>query len=289
MITRGQLLELGFSPGSIKHRIGTGRLHAVWRGVYAVGRPQLTQHGLWMAAILRCGPSAMLSHESAAALWEIRPAAGGRIEVSVPEGGARIPRGIRVHRRSGLGTADMARRHGIPVTAPICALIDIATCLDRDELEAAINEADKRDLANPEELRAALDGFPRRRGCRALRETLDRPTFTVTDSVLERRFMPIAQRAGLPRPLTRQYVNGWRVDFYWPDLGLVVETDGLRYHRTPLQQERNHLRDQAHVAAGLTSLRFTRAQVMLQPSYVQERLATIGRRLRSHVLREPAV
>lgn len=71
-----------------------------------------------------------------------------------------------------------------------------------------------------------------------LRELLDRQTFTLTDSALERLFLPIARRAGLPPPLTGQLVNGFRVDFHWPALALVVETDGLRYHRTPAQQAR---------------------------------------------------
>ena len=186
-----------------------------------------------------------------------------------------------VHRRATLSAGEVERRHAIPVTTPSCTLIDIAAYLDRDQLDAAISEADKRDLTNPDELRSALDRLAYRRGSRALRKTLDRPVFSVTDSQLERRFLPIARRAGLSPPRAREYVNGWRVDFYWPDLGLVVETDGLRYHRTPRQQEKDRVRDQAHVAAGLTPLRFTRAQVTFQPGYVQETLATVALRLRA--------
>ncbi|MBA2792437.1 MAG: DUF559 domain-containing protein [Thermoleophilaceae bacterium] len=101
-----------------------------------------------------------------------------------------------------------------------------------------------------------------------LRSLLDLRTFTLTDSQLERRFKPIAKAAGLPPPLTQVPLNGYRVDFYWPDLGLVVETDGLRYHRTPAQQARAHLRAQAHSAAGLLPLRFTHGQVAYDRSYV---------------------
>jgi very-short-patch-repair endonuclease len=114
----------------------------------------------------------------------------------------------------------------------------------------------------------------------ALRETLDRRTFTLTDSELERRFLPLARQAGLPQPQTGRYVSGFKVDFYWPDLALVVETDGLRYHRTPAQQARNRMRDQAHVAAGLTPLRFTHAQVRFEPDHVRVTLAAVARRLR---------
>jgi very-short-patch-repair endonuclease len=173
----------------------------------------------------------------------------------------------------------MTSHKGIPVTSPICTLVDIAACADMDELEAAIGEADKRDLVHPEELRASLDGVIPRPGVGALRKVLDRRTFRLTDSALERRFLPLVRAAGLSAPQTGARVNGFKVDFYWPDLGLVVETDGLRYHRTPTQQARDRLRDQTHSAAGLTPLRFTHAQVRFEPDRVQATLAAVARTL----------
>jgi uncharacterized protein DUF559 len=246
-----------------------------------MGRPDLTIYGRWMAAVLSCGPEATLSHESAAALWEIRPMRNGKIHLSLPSASISRRANIVLHRRL-LAESDVAQRKGIPVTTPICTLIDLATRLDREQLEAAINEADKRELTDPEALRAALGEVSRRPGVGVLRRLLDRRTFTLTDSELERRFLPLAGKAGLPPPQTGHRVNGFKVDFYWPDLGLVVETDGLRYHRTPAQQARDRLRDQAHAAAGLTPLRFTRAQVRFEPSYVQATLAAVAHRLRAH-------
>src|SRR2546430_8162163 len=103
-----------------------------WRGVYAIGRPQLTVHGRWMAAVLSCGPEAVLSHESAAALWEIRPVRGDEIEVSVPATIAPRGRdGITVHRRTTLAARDVTLRGAIAVTTPICTLVDLATRLER--------------------------------------------------------------------------------------------------------------------------------------------------------------
>jgi very-short-patch-repair endonuclease len=121
--------------------------------------------------------------------------------------------------------------------------------------------------------------MPRRPGIAILREALDRRTFALTDSALERRFLPLARDAGLAQPQTGVRVNGFKVDFYWPDLGLVVETDGLRYHRTPAQQAADRRRDQVHTAAGLTTLRFTHAQVRYEPGFVRSTLAAIARRL----------
>lgn len=234
---------------------------------------RLNRHGVWMAAVLSCGDGAALSHESAGALLGIR-ADPGRIEVSTRTDRRRP--GIVIHRRADLA---VTRHHGIPVTPPIFTLVDLGARLPRDELEAAINAADKRDLVDPDTLRSALEKMSRRPGLRMLRETLDRRTFTLTDSGLERRFLPIARRVGLPLPETGQIVNGYKVDFYWPDLGLVVETDGLQYHRTPAQQVKDRLRDQAHTAAGLTPLRFTRAQVRYEPGHVEETLAAVAHRL----------
>ena len=262
----------------IKHRIATGRLHPVRRGVYAVGRPQLTRHGEWIAAVLSCGPDAVLSHESAAALWAIRVERHPLIEVSTRHV-ARRQRGVRVHRRAALKSSDLTRHQGIPVTSVTTTLLDLAAKLPPHQLEAAANDADKCGLIDPDALRSAVVGMPGRRGAPAMRRVLDRRTFTLTDSELERRFLPLARRAGLPLPQTGRRVNGFKVDFYWPDLGLVVETDGLRYHRTPAQQATDRLRDQRHAAAGLTPLRFTHAQVTYESDHVVAVLSAVAHRL----------
>lgn len=233
---------------------------------------------MWTAAVLSCGAEAILSHETAATLWGIRPLSGRTIEVSVPVARRPRRRGILVHRRIGLDGEDLATHRGIPVTGAVCTLIDLAPRLPSRQLEAAVNEADKLDLVNPEALREELDARRGRPGVAVLRELLDRETFTLTDSELERLFLRIAQRAGLPPPLTGRRVNGFKVDFHWPDLCLVVETDGLRYHRTAAQQARDRLRDQAHLAADLRPLRFTHAQVKFEPAYVEETLTAVVRR-----------
>lgn len=275
VISRAQLLELGFSPKAIEHRIRCGRLHPVARGVYAVGRPDLTQHGRWMAAVLACGPGAVLSHGSAAALWGIAPWRGAT-HVSVAAG--RQPEGVRAHRRA-LTDIEMTRRQGIPVTSPALTLIDLATQLSRERLERAIDQADALNVITVRALREALRSAPRHPGLKVLRSVIDARTFTLTDSVLERLFLPLAQQAGLPQPLTRHHVSGFKVDFAWPDLKLVVETDSLRYHRTPAQQARDRVRDHAHLAAGLTPVRFTHAQVRFEPGHVVKTLSALARTL----------
>jgi hypothetical protein len=270
VVTRAQLLEHGLSAQAIKRRIANGRLHHVYRGVYAVGRPELGRLGRWMAAVLACGLGAALSDTSAAALWEIGVETTKGVEVSVPARAFRRRPGIVVHRRT---TLDTTVERGIPVTTVPATLSALATRLETADLERAINEADKRNLITPTGLRAAIEGDPQ---SAALRRILDRRTFVLTDSELERRFLPIAAQAGLPPPKTGVRLNGFKVDFYWPDLGLVVETDGLRYHRTPAEQARDRLRDQAHTAVGLTTLRFTHEQVRYASDHVRRTLAAVA-------------
>jgi very-short-patch-repair endonuclease len=268
VITRAQLLSLGFSSKAIRHRVMRGRLHAVGSGLYAVGRPQLTREGQWMAAVLACGEGAVLSHRSAAALWGFGTERRGVIDVSVGRHCSLRRPGIRVHSRPSLAAGEIGSHLNIPLTQPVRTLIDVAIELPRNRLERAVNEADKRDLIDPESLRAALDDHTGEPGVRPLRELLDRHAFRLSDSDLEVRFRAIAREAGLPTPLTKQWVNAFEVDFFWPDLGLVVETDGLRYHRTASAQSRDVLRGQTHTAAGLTALRFSHYQVRYAPNHV---------------------
>jgi very-short-patch-repair endonuclease len=279
VVTRRQLLDLGVTKSGISHRLRMGRLRPLHRGVFIVGGREVGGLERWMAAVLACGPGSLLSHQSAAELWGIRKPAGGPIEVSVPATARHRPRGIRVHRRSGLTDLDRAIRSGIPVTNPSRTLADLAGSLSPEQLEAAINEADKLDRIDPIRLRETLEQLRGQRGAGTVLRVLDRRTFRLTDSELERRFLRLVRSAGLAMPQTGVRVNGFRVDFFWPELGLVVETDGLRYHRTPAQQAKDRRRDQVHTAAGLTTLRFTHAQIRFEAADVEGLLIAVVERL----------
>ncbi|HXF32812.1 MAG TPA: type IV toxin-antitoxin system AbiEi family antitoxin domain-containing protein [Solirubrobacterales bacterium] len=277
VLTRADLLRLGFSTKGLKHRVATGRLHPIAAGVYAVGRRELTPHGRWMAAVLACGDGAMLSHRSAAELWGIGYEERGRTDVTIRRRSRLERRGLKVRSRPSLDATSLTRRHGIPVTHPVQTLIDLATELRPLHLERAVNEADKLDLVDPETLRRELDGHSGEPGVKALRTLLDRHTFRLSDSDLEVLFRPLALAAHLPVPLTKQWVLGYEVDFWFPDHALIVETDGLRYHRTPAQQARAAKRDQVHTSSGLRVLRFTHWQIAYEADEVTDTL----RRLRA--------
>jgi len=278
VVTRAQLLALGYTPDAIKHRLRTGRLFALWPGVYAVGRRRVSRLGMWKAATLVCGPYSALCGESGAALVDLRSREGRRIEVAVPQGVVRSRRGIKLCRCRDLAD-HVTEVSGIPVCSTPLLLVQLSARLGRDSLEAAINRADKLDLIDPEALRTAIEALRGRPGVAQLRSILDRATFRLSDSKLERLFRPLVRRAGLPQPEMGETINGYDVDFWWPELNFVVETDGLRYHRTALTQTRDLRRDHAHERAGTWHLRFSHAQIAFEPSYVEEQLVIKKRQI----------
>src|SRR3954454_7957383 len=265
VVTRVQLLALGFTRNEIEHRIESGRLPPIWPGIYAVDRPDLTQEGRFSAAVLACGAGAVLSHLSAAILWGLIRVRARMIEVSVPLNRNPRRKGIKVHRRK---IIDPTRHKGIPVTTPTQTLLDVALRLNGEQYERAVNEAANKDLIDPEELRAALETLGSQPGIRPLRRLLDRDTYVVTDTELEQRFVPIARRAALPKPEAQAHLNGRRVDFYFRELGIVVEANSLRFHRTASQQANDARRSQAHIKAGLLPIPFTHHQITHDPTYV---------------------
>ncbi len=249
------------------------------RGVYAVGRPRkLGRHGELTAAVLASGPAAQLSHRSGAELWGIGSRHGGPIEIAVPASSLRRRPGIRLHRRADLAAPRFV--HRIPVGDPITILIDLAACsVSDEELEDAVNEADRRELVPTPRLRSALEEVPRRPGVGRLKRLLDAQTFSRSETALERRFLPIAWAAGLPAPSAQERLGRYRVDFFWPALGLVVEADSLRHHRTASEQATDLERDQAHARRGLRTLRFNHLQIFRRPAYVRSVLEDAVRHL----------
>jgi predicted transcriptional regulator of viral defense system len=278
VLARRQLLALGFSSREIERRIQRGRLYPVARGVYSVGTKALSPKGRWMAAVLACGKSACLSHRSAGALYGICEERNGVVEVSVRRRGKIERPGIRVRSRPSLPSQDVGTLHRIPITSPVQTLIDLSTELPTKHLARAVNEADKLEVILADDLRLQLDAYAGVPGAKRLAALLDKDTFVLTQEELERLFLPIAREVGLPLPVTGEIVNGFEVDFFWPELKLVVETDGLRYHRTPAAQAKDARRDQAHTAAGYARLRFTHWQVKYERPYVKRILGETASR-----------
>lgn len=276
VVTRRQLLRIGYTPEAIDYRIEIGRLRPIHEGVFAVLRPDIVREGYFMAAVLACGDTAALTHDSGGELWEIRPRIAGAIHVSVLRGHPRRA-GIKVHRRTSMETTT---HKGIVVTTPACTIVDLAPRLSDTRLERCVNEAVNRGLTDPERLRGEVGAMPRRFGARKVIALLERDLFVVTDTILEQKLLRILRKAGLPLPKTQVRLPGGRVDFYWPEFKLVVEADSLRFHRTPSQQRTDLVRDQVNFAdAEIHTLRFSHWQICNEPDYVARILTAAIRRL----------
>ena len=275
-VSRRQLVALGLSSKAIEWALERGRLYRTeWRGVYALGRPERTRYARWMGAVLAYGDGAVLSHDTAGALWRIWKPRDHTIHLALPAvKRGRERRGVTVRRRA-LRACDTTREWGIPITTPLRTVVDLAATCDRRDAERLINHADARNLLKADTLAESLRDMRGQPGVPLLEEVLAPSTFVLTDSELERLFLPLARRAGLPKPRSQRKLGPYRVDFHWPDLNLVVEVDSLRYHRTHAQQAEDRARDHAHLLAERLYPRFTYHQIAHDPEYVVEVLAKV--------------
>jgi very-short-patch-repair endonuclease len=245
VVTTAQLRAVGLLPSRVADRLAAGRLHRIHRGVHAVGHPNISNEGRWMAAVLACGESAVLSHRSAAALWRIGPVTQ-LTEVTVPSSSGRAGRkGILLHRSRTLSPTDVTRRAGIPVTKPARTLADLRRVLSREQFARALREAEYLKLSIGDALK---------------------PDRTRTD--LEGLFLSLARRHRLPQPEVNVRVDRYHVDFLWGKEGLIVEVDGWASHRTRSAFETDRARDARLSVLGFTVLRFTWRQVEDHPRAV---------------------
>jgi very-short-patch-repair endonuclease len=272
VIALRQLEGVGLGRRGVSKRASRGRLHRIHRGIYAVGHRGLSLHGRFMAAVLACGPGAVLSHTSAAVLWELLKPIDGPVHVTVPTYSGRSKRqDIHLHRSPSLhshrepspspsypkqeggrgGRLLTTHRHNIPVTTVARTLEDLRAT----------------DLLPPRLLRRATRQAELR-GYRLGHLTTDR-----TRSDLETLFLAIVHHHRLPHPEVNVKLGRWTVDFLWRDERLVVETDFWTYHRGSVSFEDDHARDLDLRSAGFTVLRYDDTQLESEPGRVAEDVA----------------
>jgi predicted transcriptional regulator of viral defense system len=274
----GQLRDVGLTARAVQKRAAAGRLHRVYRGVYSlVPVGLLSREGHWMAAVLACGPGAVLSHRSAAALLGLRPTKRARIDVTVPRRSAREHPRIEVHRSTTLTAADTERESNIPCTTVARTQLDLADVIGRRPLERAFDQAEALEVFDLRALEDQLARNPYRRGAHVVRSVLAEhyAGSTPTWSEFEERFLAFARTAGLPRP----EVNYWivlddgspaiRADFAWPAQRVIVETDGRRTHGTRQAFERDRRNDLRLAAARWRPVRVTWRRLDEEPALVE--------------------
>lgn len=275
VISVRQLRALGLDRSAVDRRLVSGHLHRLHHGVYAVGHRSLTKHGRYLAAVLACGPRAVLSHRSAADLLGIRRTASPRIAVTVPRSGVGVP-GVEVHRSSILTPAVVTECDGIPVTSVARTLLDLAAVLFPRQLAQAVDQAERLQLFDLGAVEEALSRARGRRGARALREAIAAWRPRDIRSELEQRFAELTDRAPFERPQFNVLVEGERgrhvVDALWPAQRLVVQLDGFAYHRTRRDRERDAQIDGDLELAGYMVRRLTWDDVTVRQALTLRRL-----------------
>ncbi|MGN6869747.1 MAG: type IV toxin-antitoxin system AbiEi family antitoxin domain-containing protein [Solirubrobacteraceae bacterium] len=274
VIALHQLMEFGLSARAVQDRAATGRLHRIHHGVYSlVPRELLKWEGLYMAAVLACGPGAVLSHRSAARLHGLRNYGYYRVEVTVPKRSTRTHSGVAVHRSTTLTQADVTVINNIPTTTVARTLFDIAEHITPRQLERAFDQADIMQALDLNEIRDQLARNPTRPAAKAVNHLLKTHYIgsTPTDNDFEDAFLALTRSLGLPDPTPQFYIDPQdgdppiRADFAWPADKIVVETDGQRTHGTRGAFESDRRRDQRLTAAGWTVIRTTWRQLTQRP------------------------
>jgi very-short-patch-repair endonuclease len=270
VISHAQLTALGIGASAIDRRVRAGRLHRVFRGVFAVGHPLIRADGRRWAALLACGDGAVVSHRSAADAWGIRASASPTVDITVGRGGRARRQGIRLHTTHELGADEVTRQAGLPITTPPRTLLDLAaTRLPADQLAKALDKAHRLRLIDFAELRTLLARYPRRPGTHSLNAQLSRYRGAVdTRSELEDLVNKLCDDHDLPSPNINCVVEGKVRDFAWPARRLVVEADSFGFHSSPDALNDDRERDVLLTLAGWTPLRFTYEQVNERPGYV---------------------
>jgi very-short-patch-repair endonuclease len=288
VITYWQLRDLGLSKAAIARLVDAGRLHRLYRAVYAVGHTALTRKGQLMAAVLACGMGAVLSHRSAAERWHIAAADASTVDVTVPRRTLKGQPGLRLHLVRDLHRHDWLIRDRLPVTTPERTLLDLAEVLPERQLRRAAQEAARMRRFNQRAIKDLLDRSPGRRGQRQLRMLLsDAAIEPRSRSELEDRFHQLVKEANLEAPESNAKLLGYRVDALWRREKIVVELDGFQDHGTRERFETDREPDAALQLAGFKVLRFTDRMLARQPGRVKRILCEAGVPTRASARRSP--
>ena len=272
-MARWQLLDLGARQGLIAGRLAAGVWVAVHQGVYCVGPRRNDPVSRAAAAVLACGPGAVLSHTSAASLWGLLGRWTFPLEVTTEV--KRTRPGITTHRCLLLNRSDNSLQAGVRVTAPARTLLDIAPRLPPKQLTRTVNNALREHTLRQAALQDVLDRNPRHPGTKLLTPFLDLPGGNPTNSRLEDEFLPFLAKYGLPTPLINHPLNGYVVDVYFPEQRLIVELDGWDFHKDRRAFETDRERDAHQLAYGIRTVRITEERVTANPDREAARLRQI--------------
>ena len=283
--SRTQAIEAGLHPSTIERRVRTGEWVAVDHGVYRVAGTPASWRQRIMAACL-AGP-AVASHRSAAALWSFVGCEQDIVEVTALRHRRRHSADVVWHESHHLDPVDVSELEGIPVTRPLRTVLDLGVVVGTDRLEELVDDGLRRGWFSTtavwqrwERLGGAL-----RPGGRVVRAVLERKASgeRPVGSILETRFRQVLRRAGLPDPVAQFEVHDGeelvaRVDFAYPEFGVVIEVDGEERHTGRSPRKRDARRDRRLMALGFRPLRFDWDDVHRHPHGVARDVRAVLRR-----------
>jgi very-short-patch-repair endonuclease len=269
LVTTPQLLACGLSDDAVSHRLGTGRLHVVFRGVYSMGCGELPPLARELAALLACGGHSFVSHRSAAFVWGMIEAPPPEVEVSVVGRCCKSRKGLHVHRLQTIDKRELRRHEGLWISSPARALLEIAATSPADELADAVTAGVAKRLLTPRDIETVRERNAGRRGAARLAAVIgDETAAAITRSQAEKAFWKLIRDARLPRPVANQPLGPYVPDFMWPDERLIVELDSYQFHGGPGAFQNDHEKDLVYRDAGFDVLRPTRNHVVHQPMRV---------------------
>jgi hypothetical protein len=271
-VARAQLLDLGIPDSGIAYRVEIGRLHRVYRGVYAVGRRPVSPHERASGAVLACGPGAALSHGSAMTLWGFWRRWDEPFEVTVP--GDRRTKGVAVHRSATVAWRDLTIQLGIRVTSPARTVFDISPRLDDRALKRTVNNALHSEWCGESQFVEVVKRLAHLRQARRIAPLIGLPG-TPTRSGWEDDFPAFCQAQGLPTPVMGEPVRGYVVDALFSAERVIVELDSWEFHKGAIAFETDRERDAETLAQGFVTVRITSERISQAPHREAKRLRAI--------------
>ena len=276
VLTRDQLKELGLSHNQIDHLLESGRWERLTSVIFRVVGSPRTPLQRTAAAVADCGPSAVLSHWSAAAMWGL---AGCPLEpfstcrTGSPRRGSDL---AQIHPVRALPSQWCTSLEGIPIVRPEFVALQIFSVSKEARAERLVDNLWSQHLLTGASITQFLDDLGRRgrNGTAGLRRYLAArgPNYTPSDSNLESRLRQILQEAGifLQPQVNVGTTERWtgRVDFRHPDLPLIVEVQSSRYHDALVDQRADAARMLELRSAGFSVLEITDAMVWTRPAEV---------------------
>jgi predicted transcriptional regulator of viral defense system len=276
VVARRDLLAAGVGRRAIEHALATRDLYLTYRGVYAVGRPDLSAWGRRRAIVLACGVGAVLSHQSAAGAWGLRPDGSAHWHVTVPSDRSPVAP-VRIHRHPLAPDEHTVLEH-VPITTISRTLLDLSSVIPAHQLRRALERATERDDFDARDLHVLLERHRRRPGTPALKALVADAAIhgdTRTRSDLEALFLQLCLDHGLPRPTINHFSNGRELDATWPGSDLIVEIDSYTYHGSRAAFVRDRAKDRQALLDGRRTVRYTGDDIELRPAKVAAELRAL--------------